>query len=211
MTIALENLSEIHTDVLREVGNIGAGNAMTSLATMLDCKVDMSVPRVSLMSLSEFAQMTGGAEALSVGIYMPVEGEAPGHVAFLLPEQAAMRLVDRLLGRAPGETTELGDLECSALMEVGNILTSSHLMAICDMTGLQLLTCPPALAYDMTAAILSSIAVNFASLEERAVTIVTRIEEASDTMEGYFIYVPEPESLMRILRALGMIEQVTHG
>lgn len=211
MAVTIDNLSDIYADVLREVGNIGAGNAMTSLATLTDCKVDMSVPSVGIVPLAEFAQMAGGAEALSVGVYMPVEGDAPGHVAFVLPEEAALRLVDHMLGRSPGETTELGEMECSVMMEAGNILASSHLMAICEMTGLNLMTCLPAIAYDMTAAILSSIAANLASVADQAVTIVTHIMEDDGAenfgmMEGYFIYIPETESLSIILRALNMIE-----
>jgi chemotaxis protein CheC len=206
MAVTMDNLNDLYTDVLREVGNIGAGHAMTSLATLVDRKVDMSVPCVGIVPLSEFARMAGGPESLSAGVYMRVEGDAPGHVAFILPEAAALRMVDHLLGRSCGETAELGELECSALMEAGNILASSHLVATGELTGLNLLSCPPAFAFDMTAAILSSIAVTLASLEDQAVTIVTHIMEDEGTLEGYFIYIPEPDSLSVILRALNMIE-----
>lgn len=39
------NDSEQYFDVLKELGNIGAGNATTALAQMIQCKVDMKVPR----------------------------------------------------------------------------------------------------------------------------------------------------------------------
>src|SRR5579883_3108659 len=154
MATTLENLDALRLDALKEVGNIGAGNAMTALATMIDQTVDMSVPRVGIVPLGEFAQMAGGPESLAAGVYMPVAGDAPGHVAFLLPAESAFRLADQLLGRPVGTTTSFEDLEFSALMEVGNILASSYLVAIGDMTGLNLLSSPPAIAIDMTAAIL---------------------------------------------------------
>lgn len=204
MSPTTENLNAISLDTLREIGNIGAGNAMTALAAMLDQTVAMSVPQVGLVSLSQFTQMAGGPEALSVGIYMPVMGAAPGHVAFLLPETDALRLADRLLGRSLGTTAALEELERSALMEVGNIMASSYLVALCELTGLSLAVAPPALAMDMTAAILSNIASTFASAEDRAITIVTRLQEERGVLDGFFIYVPEPGSHAALLDALRM-------
>ena len=40
----MDELTNHYYDVLKELGNIGAGNATTALAQMIDCKVDMSVP-----------------------------------------------------------------------------------------------------------------------------------------------------------------------
>jgi chemotaxis protein CheC len=200
----MQQLNADCLDALREVGNIGAGNAMTALATMVDHRVDMSVPQVGVVSLGEFTQMAGGPEASAVGVYMPVTGDAPGHVAFLLSEESACRLTDELLGRELGTTTDLGEIERSALTEIGNIMASSYLIAICELTGLNLYSSPPALAVDMTAAILSTIAAAFASLDDQALTVTTRIREGLGKVDGFFIFVPESGSLSAILRALQM-------
>ncbi len=204
MEQTVTKLDDMKLDVLKEVGNIGAGNAMTALATMVNHPVNMSIPHVGIVSLSEFALMTGGPESLAVGIYMPVDGDAPGHVAFLLSDISACRLADQILGQALGTTSVLGEMECSVMMEVGNILASSYLVAIGEMTGLNLLSSPPAIAVDYTAAILSTIATAFASLEDQALTIVTHIGEELGSIEGFFIYIPEPGSLAIILKALQM-------
>ena len=201
MTIT-QNLDELCLDALKEVGNIGAGNAMTSLAIMLDKKVDMSIPRVGVMELYEFAQLAGGMENLAVGVYMPVAGDAPGHIAFILPFDSACHLIDQLMYLPPGTTQELDEIACSAILEIGNILASSYLVALCNLTGLNLLSSPPSLAIDMTASILSAVACAFADMGDKALTIVTQMEEDFGMVEGYFIYVPEPESLHSILRAL---------
>lgn len=204
MSLTLQNLNADCLDALREVGNIGAGNAMTALATMVDHRIDMSVPQVGIVSLGEFSQMAGGPEAPAVGVYMPVTGDAPGHVAFLLSEESACHLTDELLGRELGTTADLGEIERSALTEVGNIMASSYLVAICEMTGLNLYSSPPALAVDMTAAILSTIAVAFASLEDQALTVTTQMQEGGGKVDGFFIFIPESGSLSAILHALQM-------
>ncbi len=104
MTMTM-TLDAVRLDALKEVGNIGAGHAMTSFATMLDRMVNMSVPHVGIMRLDEFVQLTGGMENETVGVYMPVEGDAPGHISFLLPYEAACRVADSLLGLPIGTTT----------------------------------------------------------------------------------------------------------
>ncbi len=189
-------------DALREIGNIGAGNAMTSLSTMVDARIDMSIPDVGVVPLSAFTRMAGREEAVSVGIYMPVEGDMPGHIAILLPEAGAMRLVDQLMCLPLGSTTELDEMECSALMEVGNIFISSYLVAIGGMTGLNLVASPPAMALDMSAAILSMLATAVAQDDDEVLTIVSRIDERLQGVDGSFIFVPEPGSLAILLRAL---------
>ncbi len=196
----------VQIDALREIGNIGVGHAMTALATLTDCTIDMSVPNVGIVPLSRFADIAGGAETLSAGIYMAVEGDAPGHVAFILPEVSACRLTDLLTGMPFGSACRMEELACSALMEVGNILVSSYLVAICELTGLRLLSSPPALAFDMTASILSCIASVFAAHEDvdRALTVVTQVDEIGGAISGYFIFIPEPGSLSVMLRALHM-------
>ena len=51
--LSFDEISQEYFDVLRELGNIGAGNATTALAQMLQCKVDMSVPKVGLLEFKE--------------------------------------------------------------------------------------------------------------------------------------------------------------
>jgi chemotaxis protein CheC len=202
MALTIENLDAIRLDALKEVGNIGAGNAMTALAEMVDSKVDMSVPRVGILPLREFVEIAGGPESLSVGVYLPVTGDAPGHVAFLMPIESALRLSTHLLGMPGTPLTELDDMALSALTEVGNILTSSYIRAIGELTGLELVCAPPMVAMDMTAAILSAIIMALPMDSEHVLTIVTEISEVFSTIEGFFIYIPEPGSLPTILHAL---------
>ena len=50
------NDSEQYFDVLKELGNIGAGNATTALSQMIQCKVDMKVPQVRLLDFQPWAE-----------------------------------------------------------------------------------------------------------------------------------------------------------
>ena len=79
----LNSISGQYMDILKEIGNIGAGNATTALAQMLQCKVDMKVPQVKLLKFSEVGATMGGEEQIMVGIYLMVEGDITGSIMFL--------------------------------------------------------------------------------------------------------------------------------
>ena len=76
--INLDELNEIQYDVLKEIGNIGAGNATTALSKMLDMKMDMSVPNVALIPFDEIGSLIGSEEEIVVGILLGMEGDVNG-------------------------------------------------------------------------------------------------------------------------------------
>ncbi|MEG2230535.1 MAG: chemotaxis protein CheC, partial [Lachnospiraceae bacterium] len=94
----LNHLTQTYFDVLKEIGNIGAGNATTALAQLLNCKVDMQVPQVKLLDFAEVGDMIGGAEQIMAGIYSGVEGDIQGSIMFLLERGSARNLVEKLMG-----------------------------------------------------------------------------------------------------------------
>ena len=50
---SFDNVNSMYIDVLRELGNIGAGNATTAIASMLNLTIDMKVPNVELRILEQ--------------------------------------------------------------------------------------------------------------------------------------------------------------
>ena len=95
--ISLQSVTQNYFDVLREIGNIGAGNAMTALSQMLQCKVDMQVPQVKLMEFQEVGAMMGGEEQLMIGVYLAIEGDITGSIMFLVKQDSAKHLVNKLI------------------------------------------------------------------------------------------------------------------
>ena len=91
--VNLTHVSENYYDVLKEIGNIGAGNAMTALAQMLQCKVDMKVPQVRLLEFSEVGEIVGGEEQLMAGVFLGVEGDITGSMMFMVEEQSSRHLI----------------------------------------------------------------------------------------------------------------------
>lgn len=198
--IDLDNLNQEFYDVLREIGNIGAGNATTALAQMLGCKVDMAVPQVRLLEFSEVGTIMGGEEQIMAGIYLMVEGDITGSILFLLNKESARKLIAKLMGMA-SVGDDLSEMEQSALKEIGNIITASYLNSLSMLTQLVIYPSVPALSIDMAGAILSVPAIEFGTMGDKLLLIQTQFFEGLD---GYFILVPDLDSYDKILGALGM-------
>ena len=96
--LSLERVSETYLDVLKEIGNIGAGNAMTALSQMLNCKVDMKVPQVKLLDFNEVGALMGGEEQVMVGVFLGVEGDITGSMMFLVEQGSAKHLLHKIMG-----------------------------------------------------------------------------------------------------------------
>ncbi|MBO4615872.1 MAG: chemotaxis protein CheC [Lachnospiraceae bacterium] len=200
--ISLESMSEQYYDVLKEIGNIGAGNATTALAQMLQCKVDMKVPQVKLLDFNEVGAMMGGEEQIMAGIYLCVEGDITGSIMFLLKKDAAKHLVAKLMGmELPGE--DLDEIGTSALKEIGNIITGAYLNSLSTLTNLKIFPSVPDLTIDMAGAILSVPAIEFGTLGDKILLIQTQFTDDCE-LDGYFILVPDLESYGKILGALGI-------
>ena len=206
----MEELTSQYFDVLKELGNIGAGNATTALAQMIGCKVDMSVPQVRLLEFKEVGEIVGGEEQIMVSIYLQVEGDVEGSIMFMLNKAAAAHMVNKLMGGMLGidETNaaeyEFGEMECSAIKEVGNIITGAYLNALSGLTNLKIYPSVPQLGIDMAGALLSVPAVEFGVMGDNILLIQTKFSDDVE-LDGYFILIPDMESYERILMSLGVM------
>jgi chemotaxis protein CheC len=206
----MEDVTNQYFDVLKELGNIGAGNATTALAQMIGCKVDMSVPQVKLLDFSELGDIVGGEEKIMASIYLQVEGDIEGSMMFMLGKSAAAHLVNKLMCGMLGideekaEDYEFGEMECSAIKEVGNIITGAYLNALSGLTSLKIYPSVPQLGIDMAGALLSVPAVEFGIFGDKILLIQTKFSDDVD-LDGYFILIPDMESYEKILKALGVM------
>ena len=200
--IDLNQMNQEYFDVLKEIGNIGAGNATTALATMLNCKVDMKVPQVRLLDFGEIGEMIGGEEQIMAGIFLAVEGDITGSIMFLIETETARHLVSKLMGGME-LSEEMDEMQISALKEIGNIITGAYLNSLSTLTNMMIYPSPPAMTIDMAGAILSVPAIQFGIMGDRILLIQTQFSDDIE-INGYFILVPDLESYDKILSSLGM-------
>lgn len=205
--IDLEKLEDSQFDVLKEIGNIGAGNATTALATMLNIKVDMSVPNVALLPFDNISSFIGSEEQTVVGILLEIQGDIDGMMMFLFDMKSAHHLVNSLMMRDVHQDenvmADFSEMEMSALNEIGNIVSGSYLSALSGLTGMKMVSSVPALSIDMLGALLSVPAIEFGKYGDKLLMIQSEFGE-DDFVTGYFLLIPELESYDKILTSLGM-------
>ena len=201
--MTLEDVNNQYLDVLRELGNIGAGNATSAIANMLGMKIDMNVPNIRLMEVSMLGRAVGEEDQTIVGIFLEVENDIDGSMMFLLDIPSARYLVNKLMMQDVGDDVPFGEMELSALKEIGNIIAGSYLSALSSLTNLVIVPSVPYIAVDMAASILSVPAIEFGQYGDNALLIQTEIC-ADVLINGYFILMPEQDSYEQILQSLGI-------
>jgi len=203
MTRSVESLNSSIIDVLKEIGNIGAGNAATSLAKMLNKKVDMEVPQVKILEFADVPKLIGGEESLVTGVYFNLEGDLTGSFLFLLDEESALGLLNLMM---PMEFKEFDEMSNSALMEVGNILSGAYISSLAALTNLNISISVPSISYDMAGAILSVPAIQFGMVSDQVLIVENEFfdDDKDDMISGYFLLVPDLESYDVLLKSLGI-------
>lgn len=199
-----KGISPVHLDALKEISNIGMGNALTSLSQLVNQKINMTVPRVGFYSLEEVISLVGGEEKLVSCVSLRVLGDVQGTMMFIFDEPSTYQLVDFLTGLPEGSTTELDEMSESAVKEVGNVLTGSFSNAIGMMSQLKMVTTVPVFAFDMLGAILTSLMIASGRVEDKVLVIETELLLANQKTKGHFFFLAEPGDIGKLLSALGL-------
>ena len=186
----IENYSDItdeQFDMLREIGNIGCGNATTALSKMLDRKITMKTPKVELVEVSKFVELIGGPENPIIGILFTMSGELNGMMMFAMSQASARRLANLVLMQN-SSGAEFSHMDYSALKEIGNIIMGAYMSSLASLTG----------------AILSVPAIEFGRMGDKALLIDSSFDQADSNVDGYFVMIPELDSYNKLMSRFGM-------
>ncbi len=201
----IPELSAMHMDALREISNIGMGNAITSLAQLVNRRINMSVPLATFTSFEDTVQMAGGPEELVSCVSVRLSGDVPGLVLFVFNSQSTLKLIDMLMGMEPGTGVEMDEMGESAVKEVGNVLTGSFVSALSSLTSLSIKSAVPMFAYDMLGAVLTSLMVASGRTEDRVLVLETKLfqDQEEANISGHFFMFTEPGAIQKLFDALG--------
>lgn len=202
--MTFKKLTDVHLDALREISNVGMGNAATALSQMVSDTVELHVPSVTLVDIVDVPDLIGGAERVVVGVTMQIHGDACGNILLVFPEQSAHRLVNKLLGKEDSET-RFDEIAESALKEVGNILASSYLGAMGSLIHLTMIPSIPAFAHDMAGAIIDYLLIELSEVGDQALMLETEFHsrQQDGVIAGHFFLLPDPAALGVLTNAIG--------
>lgn len=181
-----------------------AANALSEMALR---EITAVSPEIRMVDLSHLTMVAGDPERSVVAVYLGIEGDIPGHILMAFSESMALGLVDMLLGESEGTTTELGDMEISALAEAGNVAGSFFLTTIADWSGLTLPPTPPVVIHEMCGAILGTLAAELALAEhDQAMVIDAQFTCDGHVVEASFFMFPGEQLITAVgqAKALGV-------
>jgi chemotaxis protein CheC len=198
------SLSDMHLSVLKEIGNIGSGNAATSLSEMLNTPVGMNIPTVKILDVTDLATMLGGPENQVVGILFSLSKDFEGMMMFLTEKKFAHLVLNVLMNKEFDKFEDLGEMDLSAIKEVGNIMVSAYMRAISQMTNMSIALSPPSIAIDMVGALLNVPAVEIEKYGDKALFIQDGFINNDEQVTSYLLLIPEVGYLKKIFQILGL-------
>ena len=203
---SLKDFSNDQLEVFREIGNIGAGNATTALASLLDKKMTMSVPEVKILPFNEITNILNGPENIVAGVMIDMKGDLQGYILLVLEARDAQKMIAILTEADPDIMSEaaLTSLDLTDLTEIANILVGAYLSAISAMTGLTIIPSVPELTIDMAAAILSVPAIEYGKIGDSVLFLGTQFTDEKQKLHGHFFLIPDFSSYKILLNSLGL-------
>ena len=199
-----EDLNDMQIDVLREVGNIGSGNAATALSSMVGKMIDIEVPKVAILDFNDAINAVGGPEKVIAGILIRINGDIEGMIMFLFEENLIGLIEKTFFGEAPKDIFSLSEAENSALNEMGNIMAGSYVNAIAQLAGMTIDIEVPVMTVDMLGAIMSVPAIEMGEMGDKLLFIDNNMIIDKTSIQSKMLLLPTIDSLDNLLGRLGV-------
>ena len=199
------NITRDQLDALREIGNIGSGNAASALAQFLNRKIDMDVPNASIMDLNEIPNLVGGPNQTILGIFLKIMGEISGRFLLMIPEKTSIKMLQYLIpGCEVKSLTQIGEMEGSCMKEIGNILAGAFLNALSVLTQTPMLNSLPSINFDYAGAMIDNVVADMSAVSDKVLRLETSFIEEEEDMRIHIFILPAPDSLKLLLQKIGV-------
>lgn len=203
MDFNINNLNEMSLDVLREIGNIGSGNAATALSKMINKPVDMEVPNIEIVDTEKVVELFDNEEEITVGVYINFNGDINGTILTLLDKDSSDNLVALLIGSKPQDNI-YSEMESSVIQELGNIMSSGYVNSISLLTSMNINISVPSVNIDMVSSILSVLAAEYGLESDKLILIENKLEIDNEKIKFYFFFMPDLVSFDTLFKSLGV-------
>jgi chemotaxis protein CheC len=201
----VSTLTENNLDAFKEITNIGAGNAATSLAAILSDRVLMSVPKLEILDVGQLTEILGGPEMQVTGVLIRFYEDIDGMIMFIMEKQLCHLLLSHLLEKNMTSFHEIDDMDMSVFQEIGNMIVGGYINALSDMLDMKIMISAPDIAIDMVGAILSYPAQLFGQNGDKVLFVREDFETKVSTIRSHLLIMPQPESFDKIIDKLTVL------
>lgn len=201
----LDEFSSMHLDVLREIGNIGSGNAATALASLLNTVVDIEVPVITLVSYDQIAEYLGGKNTKALGMTVGLEGDIRGCMLEVVHLSFVQKLINTFYPKEVHDLSAIDEMDLSVVREMSNITTAAYVNSIATMTQLYINIQPPDSYCDTVSNLVAIPAEKLSrSFDEPVLYIDEKLHVGDTEINSGLILVLDSQSIQVLFKKLGM-------
>lgn len=205
----LINLNEMEKDALRELGNVGTGNAATALSKLLNKHIEIIIPDTKFIPINRFSEEFGGAETIVVSTYLPIIGDLSGESMFIFPVISAEKIIDMMMSQEVGTSKIMDEMSQSAFKEMSNIFSGAYLSSLADFLQIKILPSVPHITTDMLQSVLDFLLAKMSNHSDNILCIKTHIKIVDIEIEGHFVMFFDIASMNKLLRILKEMYNLT--
>lgn len=177
----------------------GISNALRGLSEMVGHQIVVTSLDLRWLPAKDVTSMIGGPEAVGIGIYLSIEGDATGHLLLMHDLDMAFKLIDMQLGLSPGSTEQMGEMERSVMGEMGNITGSFFLNALADSGNMMLMPSPPVVIADLMQAIMNIPLTIIMEEQDNALMVKATFSADNQPLDGIFMVLPTMDFMKTII------------
>lgn len=200
----LNELDAMHLDVLREIGNIGSGNAATSLSSMLNTPVEIEVPTISLISYDNVSQYLGGKDREVIGLALGLEKDIEGVMLHVVQPKFASRIVNAFYPKDIQTLKDISEMDLSAVKETSNITTAAYVNSMATMTNTFINITPPIEYLDTVENVLKHASDRFDAIGHQVIYIDENLYIGDTEIKSSMILILQIDSLKKLFDKLGI-------
>lgn len=197
-----ELLTGEQLDFLREMINVGAGNAAAAFSQMLHCMVDVKIPEIYFFPASKIPPFLKDPARPFAGVSMNMVGDVKGKLFYLVQDEQKERLIELAERAAPGGSRRGVAVDFSVLEELGNILAGVFLVSIHDFCKLNIYHSVPDLKIDMIQALIDESIAGTVGELPRIIMIESKFVIKEENINTFFLIIPNRESIHKFVDSI---------
>lgn len=199
-----DKLNDLQMDVMREIGNIGAGNACTALSVLLGTPIDMSVPSIKLLGLEDTTDYLGGPDTEILGVKVDVTDDLKGMMFHIVNKKFAERIINTFYEKKLETLASIDEMDSSVISEMANITSGAYANSIASLTGLFVNIGTPNQSRCTVAEILRIPLESFGEAQDKILVVDEQFIIDEEQITSNMILVLENESLIKLFEKLGV-------
>ncbi|MFX0082329.1 MAG: chemotaxis protein CheC [Candidatus Hodarchaeota archaeon] len=211
-------LSADQKDILREMGNIGTGNAVTALSRLIKKKIDVTLTDVGIISFDQLSDQFGGPKERVCGIFCHLDEPSQSTILNIFEMKPLMSLIATLAGKKskidPNKVKTKKDLDefaISTITEMGNIMAGHYASALADLLETKLMIDIPEFAMSNAGELGEFLSQELNSIADFIIIIKTSVKVSDLKLKGIFFLIPGIRTLNMFFNKLGIEQEISVG